>query len=86
MGFLFNIYSMKTKVCINPWCKGHFTITENDIIKVDGEMVEPKQCKKCYSFNSELSGGVTWQDKTYEGSRYDGMPHEIRYKVTNFKF
>lgn len=51
----------------------------------DGEMFPPKQCGKCRSFGSELSGGVTWNTKEYEGSRFDGMPHQIRYKVTNFR-
>lgn len=45
----------------------------------------PRVCKKCKSFESELSGGVSWTEKKYEGSRFDGMPHEIKYKVTNYK-
>jgi hypothetical protein len=47
--------------------------------------VAPKTCNKCRSFDTELSGGVEWKDKEYEGSRFDGMPHRISYKVTNFK-
>ena len=55
------------------------------MVEVNGEMQPPKTCSKCRSFDTNLSGGVTWTDKEYEGSRFDGMPHEIRYKVTNFK-
>ena len=73
------------EVCQNPWCKATFTYNENDFIKSEGELVHPRQCKKCRSFNKEMSGGVEWKDKTYEGSRFDGMSHQISYKVTNFK-
>ena len=72
-------------VCRNPWCKAQFIYTDIDIQEVDGKKVIPAQCKKCKSFDTELSGGVTWKDKEYEGPRDDGMPHEVSYKVTNFK-
>jgi hypothetical protein len=89
---------MKT-ICRSPWCKATFFYTEEDMIvvsdgsrssKIDGVLGEvqknpPSQCNKCRSFNNELSGGVEWSDKEYEGSRFDGMPHQIRYKVTNYK-
>lgn len=68
-------------ICKNPWCKATFLYTEEDMV---GDL-SPNQCKKCKSFNDELSGGMTWKDKEYEGSRMDGMPHEIKYKVTNYK-
>jgi hypothetical protein len=67
-------------VCRNPWCKATFTYTE----EVDGIKVEPKECNKCKSFNNDTSGGVTWKDKEYEGSRFDGMPHQIRYKINKY--
>jgi hypothetical protein len=73
------------KVCCNPWCKAPFVFSEIDMVLVNGVMEEPKQCPKCKSFDSELSGGVTWTTKEYEGSRFDGMPHQIKYKVTNFR-
>lgn len=78
---------MKTfnSVCSNPWCKSPFSFTENDYITIEGVVSEPKVCKKCLSFNSELSGGVEWTDKSYEGNRFDNEPHQIRYKVTNFR-
>jgi hypothetical protein len=73
-------------VCRNPWCKTHFIYYDKDIKDVDGKKVIPSQCSKCKSFNDDLSGGVTWEDKEYEGPRDDGMPHQIRYKITNYKF
>jgi hypothetical protein len=73
-------------VCTNPWCKAHFIYSELDM-KIDdkGNQTPPIVCNKCKSFNTELSGGVEWKDKEYEGSRWDSTPHEIKYKVTNFR-
>lgn len=88
---------MKTfqTVCSNPWCKATFTFTEEDLIVVnkdkrtnsseEEEKIEPKICKKCQSFDKDLSGGIEWKDKEYEGDRFDGLPHSIRYKVTNYR-
>ncbi len=76
---------METEICKSPWCKATFFYHETEMVDVDGKMTPPKNCPKCRSFDTELSGGVTWTDKEYEGSRFDGTPHEIRYKVTNFK-
>ncbi len=59
-------------ICSMPWCKGSF--------KYLGEE-RPEQCPKCRSFDNELSGGVTWTDKKYEGSRMDGLPHVIDIRV-----
>lgn len=72
-------------VCKNPWCKGTFVYKEDDMVEVDGVKVPPKQCNKCRSFGCELSAGVEWKDKEYEGSRWDGMPHQIKYKVTTYR-
>ncbi len=87
-------------VCRNPWCKATFFYTEDDMIlvksdnlrssKIDSVLNEDKKepphyCKKCQSFDKDLSGGVSWNDKEYEGSRFDGMPHQIKYKVTNYR-
>ena len=72
-------------VCRNPWCKGHFVYKQTDINILEGVEVHPTQCRKCSSFDNELSGGVEWKDREYEGSRFDSMPHQIRYKVTNYK-
>ena len=73
------------KVCENFWCKVPFTYTSDMIQVIDGEEIRPKQCPKCHSFATELSGGVTWSEKTYEGDRWDGMSHQISYRVTNFR-
>ena len=90
---------MKT-VCNSPWCKATFFYKEEDMIpvntdirksKIDSvldeevEKVPPRVCPKCKSFDTELSGGVNWTDKEYEGSRFDGTPHQLKYKVTNYK-
>ena len=56
-----------------------------NFIKTEDGLVHPKECNKCRSFDKELSGGVEWKDRTYEGSRFDDRPHEIKYKVTNYK-
>ncbi len=68
---------MESKVCSNPWCKGifNYSISENGDI--------PKVCPKCQSFDNELSGGVTWKEKQYEGSRWDG-PHQMSYKIKKY--
>lgn len=87
-------------VCRNAWCKATFFYNENDMIPVksdsprsskidtildESQKEPPHYCKKCKSFDNELSGGVSWSDKEYEGSRFDGMPHQIKYKVTNYR-
>jgi hypothetical protein len=79
----------KKTICKNPWCKGTFFYSENDMIvsNVGNEVQKsaPTQCNKCKSFDTELSGGVEWVDKEYEGDRFDGSSHQFKYKVTNFK-
>jgi phage FluMu protein Com len=62
-------------------------IRSSKIDNVLGEVqkVAPKECPKCKSFATELSGGVEWNTREYEGSRFDGMSHQIKYKVTNYK-
>jgi hypothetical protein len=72
-------------VCKNPWCKATFVYKESDMVDIDGKMMPPTVCSKCKSFDTELSGGVSWSTKEYDGSRFDGMPHQIKYKVTNYK-
>lgn len=59
----------------------------NEVLTDDDEIskIPPKTCNKCKSFNNELSGGVTWKDREYEGDRFDNKPHQMQYKVTNYK-
>jgi hypothetical protein len=92
--------SNKTTVCSNLWCKATFFYTEDDMIEVKDDnirsskidnilnevnKVPPVVCHKCKSFDSELSGGISWKEKEYDSDPYDDRPHQIRYKVTNFK-
>lgn len=77
--------NMLNAICRNPWCKASFPFCEEDMTEVGGVMVDPKECPKCKSFNEEMSGGVAWTDKQYEGDRFDGMPHQIKYRVTNYR-
>lgn len=101
MGFFFNIYFMEElkTVCRNPWCKATFFYKEEDMVVVsqdtrrnnidsvldEVQKMPPTTCPKCNSFATELSGGIEWKTKDYEGSRFDGTPHEMRYRVTNYK-
>lgn len=85
-------------ICKNQWCKVPFFYKESEMA-IDKEFVDknkglsiseipkiaPKECPKCRSFANELSGGVEWKDKQYEGSRFDNIPHQIKYKVTNYR-
>lgn len=61
------------KVCRNKWCKSSFESVEEDEI-----------CPRCMSLDREVSGGVSWQEKKYEGPRFDGMPHQINIKVNRY--
>ena len=63
---------IKTTLCTMPWCRVRFAY--------DGDEA-PTECPKCRSFDRDLSGGVTWTEKKYEGSRDDGMFHPIDIRV-----
>jgi hypothetical protein len=79
-------------VCRNPWCKAHFYYTDKDMVviedklsgKISDEKVPPMECPKCKSFDKELSGGVTWTEKKYEGSRIDGSSGPISINVSRY--
>jgi hypothetical protein len=66
---------VKRTVCRSPWCKATFEYKGDDI---------PQTCPKCTSFDKELSAGVTWTDRNYEGSRFDGLPHQITINVKRY--
>lgn len=63
---------LNSAICDMPWCKATF--------QYQGDK-KPDSCPKCRSFNNDLSGGVVWVEKKYEGSRIDGMSHLIDIKV-----
>lgn len=66
----------KKSVCKNPWCKATFEYNE--------ELSIPDVCQKCKSFDTELSGGVTWTDKKYDGDRFDGIPHQTNININRY--
>jgi hypothetical protein len=68
---------MDSKICSNPWCKVTFSYS------VEENVEPPKVCPKCHSFDTELSGGVTWTEKKYEGSRWEGA-HQMSYKIKKY--
>ena len=57
---------MKRDVCSNKWCRATYEFEGEDA---------PGFCQKCNSFNNQLSGGVTWQDRNYNEPLYDGKEH-----------
>lgn len=71
-------------VCKNPWCKAQFRFDDSKLEEVSGRKIYPTQCKKCISFDKELSAGVTWEDKNYEGNPWLG-PQKIKYNITNYR-
>jgi hypothetical protein len=54
---------------------------ESDMtVGVDGEYEIPKFCRKCIAQDDFVS----WEDKRYEGERWDGTPHQFTYKIKKF--
>jgi hypothetical protein len=76
---------IKKTVCRNPWCKSTFEYKDYDLEIVNGEEVPPRFCKKCISFDKELSDGVKWENKHYEGNPFKGDATEVSYKIKNYK-
>lgn len=66
---------LKINVCKNPWCKATFTCENADTMD---------QCPKCRSFDNDLSGGITWVDKKYDGPRFDGRMHQTKIDVKKY--
>ena len=60
-------------ICSNPWCKGMFFYSGEEV---------PRECPKCNSFNTQLSGGVSWTTKQYTEPRNDGKAHEISINIS----
>jgi len=69
----------KTQTCSNFWCKSPFNVKF-----YKGESFS-KICPKCNSFNYELSDGVESGEKHYEGSRQDGLAHEVSFHFSKYE-
>lgn len=67
-------------VCRNVWCKARFFIKESVISNYSSGV-----CDKCKDLDQNMSGGVSWEDHKYDGSRFDGRAHPIHIKVNNYK-
>ena len=68
-------------VCGKPWCKATFPVYEDDVrVEDNGLQVFPEFCPKCVSQESS----VTWENKTYEGDRWDGTQHQFTYKIKKY--
>jgi len=66
---------IKKGICKNPWCKATFEYKEDK---------RPDVCPKCKSFDSELSGGVSWNERKYDGPRMDGLPHQTSLNIKKY--
>ena len=72
--------SMGKCVCSRPYCKATFEVFEHDLQYVGDECVWPELCGIC---RTQVQS-VSWETKTYEGDRFDGTPHEFRYKINKY--
>lgn len=64
------------RVCRKSFCKAHF-----EVDKIDSEEIYyPEFCPKCVGNERNVS----WEDKKYEGERWDGTPHEFSYKIKKY--
>lgn len=71
-------------VCCNPWCKATFSYKEEDMTILNNDKIPPKVCPKCKSFDTEMSDGVSWEERKYEGDPWSGT-HRIKYNITNYR-
>jgi hypothetical protein len=68
-------------VCSSPWCKATFEVHPHEVVKSEsGDEIYPSKCMGCRG-NDKF---VTWEDKSYEGDRWDGTPHEFMYKIRKY--
>lgn len=69
----------KKQTCSNFWCKAPFNVKfyEGDDFQ--------KTCPKCDSFAYELSDGIEQEERTYEGPRQDGLPHQVDFHFSKYK-
>ena len=61
-------------ICKNPWCKSTYTYVGDNA---------PGVCHKCVSFDTQMSGGVSWGTKNYTEPRNDGQWHEVSINILN---
>lgn len=66
---------MGNHICSKPYCKAPFVFEPED-----EDSVVPRFCPKCES-QEEFT---VWEDKTYDGDRWDGTPHQFSYKIKKF--
>ena len=58
-----------------------FVVMDVDVeVDDDGNAVYPRFCKKCVAQEES----VTWENKHYDGDRWDGTPHQFTYKIKKF--
>ena len=79
---------MISRICNNFWCKGRYEVKQEDF-SMDSEIYG--QCKKCRSFSSDVSGGVTNNgQREYEGTRTDpdtwNKEHQGKLEFKNLGF
>ena len=67
-------------ICRNSYCKSKYMEIRKNYYSSD----RYKTCKKCRSFNEELSDGVTFNKKQYSGERYDNKSHETQFKFSDY--
>lgn len=71
----------RKSVCSNVWCKCTFIVPEEDVTTLeDGTESLPRFCRKCVAQEDIVS----WEDKRYEGERWDGTPHQFTYKINKY--
>ena len=67
-------------ICKNFWCKGTFIVNDAEYAKNPVNV-----CPKCKSFDTELSGGITFvEKKEYAGERFDGKPHQEKINIQKY--
>lgn len=66
-------------ICSNKWCKAKYTMEKK---KYYEEGI--RTCDKCRSFETELSDGVSFDNKKYSGERFDNKPHQTEFKFSDY--
>ena len=69
-----------TAVCGKLFCKATFKVGQDNPRDEEGKLLVPKFCPSCTRQECQ----VTWEDKRYEGERWDSTPHQFTYKIKKF--